>query len=391
MHIKKRVEEIFDELVQIRRDFHMYPELSGKEIRTSDKICEYLDEWNIEYERGIADTGVVGIIRGKSQGKTVAVRADMDALPILEDNGKDFKSKNIGVMHACGHDVHTSILLGTAKILKEMEEHIQGNIKLFFQPAEEAIGGAERMVKEGCMGNPHVDYVIGLHVMPYLEVGEVELKYGKLNAQSGSVTIKVHGKSGHAAYPNTAVDAIVIAGNVVSSLQTLVSRNISPLDSLVLSLGTINGGTKNNIITDEVAITGTLRTLDSETRQYAKDRISSIVENTARAYGGSGEAIFKDGYIALVNDNRVVDLIKENAISVVGEEKIKMKEFPSLGGEDFSYFLQNTEGAFFHLGCGNKEKGITEPLHNVNFDVDENCMKTGVELQVKNVLSLLKY
>lgn len=389
MNIKKRTEEVFDELVAIRRDLHMNPELSGKETRTSAKICEYLDAWGIEYKRGVAETGVVAIIRGKKAGRTVAARADMDALPIAEKRDSEYRSRNAGVMHACGHDVHTTVQLGAAKLLKELEEELAGNVKLFFQPAEEDIGGAERMVAEGCMSGPEVDNVIGLHVMPYLDAGNIELKYGKLNASSGEFHIKIKGKSGHGAYPDTAVDAIVIAGSMITSLQSMVSRNTSPLDSVVLSIGKINGGVKNNIIADTVTMSGTLRTLDEEARNRAKAAIVRLAEGTAAAYGGEAEVWFEDGYKALVNDNEIVDVIKQTAERILGAERIRYKEFPSLGAEDFSYFLDKAKGAFYHLGCGSISKGITAGLHNEYFDVDEECIKTGVYMQVECILALL--
>jgi amidohydrolase len=381
---------MFNEIVAIRRDFHKHPELSGKEIRTGEKICEYLDKWNIEYETGIAETGIVGIIRGKKgEGKTIGMRADIDALPIKETGDYDYCSINDGVMHACGHDVHTTILLCAAKLLKEMENEIKGNIKLFFQPAEEAIGGADRMIKDGCLENPKVDHVIGLHVMPNIEVGKVELKYGKLNGNSGSVKITINGDSGHAAYPDKSIDAIVVAANVIISLQTLVSRNVSPLDSVVLTFGKMYGGEKANIITDKVVLQGTLRTLDTESRVSAKEKIKRIAENVAVGLGGSADVEFKDGYIALINDDYVVDVVKDTAMDVLGEENIVYKEFPSMGGEDFSYFAEKVPSAFYHLGCGNEEKGIRAPLHNRHFMVDEDCMKTGVIMQVETVLALL--
>lgn len=390
MDIEKRVNEIFEELVTIRRDFHMHPELSESEFRTNSKICDYLNEWGIEYKSGIADTGVVGLIRGKQEGKTVALRADIDALPIYEKNSESYCSMNNGVMHACGHDAHTTILLGVAKILKEMEDKLQGNIKLLFQPAEETIGGAKRMVKEGCMKNPDVDYVLGLHVMPYINAGEVELKYGKLNASTDEIKITIKGKSGHGAYPEKGIDAIMISGYVITAVQSLVSRNISPLNSIVVSLGTISGGVKTNVIADEVVIKGTLRALDNESRNFAKERVKEIVSNTAKAFGGEGTAEFHDGYEALINDDEVVDVIKENAEKFIGKENMFFKEFPSLGAEDFSYFSEVAKGGFFHLGCGNSKRGITANIHCDNFDIDEECIKTGVFLQIENVLSLLK-
>lgn len=391
MDIKKIVDDMFDQLVEIRRDFHKYPELSGKEYRTGDKICEYLDSWGIEYERGIANTGIVGIIRGKKgPGKTIGVRADIDALPINEVADYGYCSVNEGVMHACGHDVHTTVLLGMGKILKDMEDEIEGNVKLFFQPAEEAIGGAERMIKEGCLENPKVDHAIGLHVMPNVPVGMVELKYGKMNANSGSVNIKIHGKSGHAAYPERSIDAIVIAGQVITSLQTLVSRNVSPLTSVVLTFGKISGGTKSNIITDEVVLNGTLRALDTTSRTEAKERIKAIAESVAAGMGGSADVVFNDGYIALINDDEVLGKIDETAKRLLGDDKIMYKEFPSMGGEDFSYFTDAIPSAFYHLGGGNIDKGIVEPLHNKNFRVDEECLRIGVLMQVESVLELLK-
>jgi amidohydrolase len=392
MDIDKRVNEIYDELVEIRRDFHRNPELSQNEFRTQGKIREYLNKWGIE-NYVCADTGVVGIIKGKKPGKTIGIRGDIDALPILEQNNVSYCSVNPGIMHACGHDAHTTVVLGVGKIIKELadsEESINGNVKLLFQPAEETIGGADRMVKEGCMENPKVDYVLGLHVMPYLDAGKAELKYGKLNASTDSINITLKGKSSHGAYPDLGIDAIAMAGNVITALQTIVSRNTSPLNSVVVSLGKISGGVKDNVIADEVKITGTLRALDDETRKYTKERISSIVHNVAGAFGGEGTTSFYDGYQALINDDEVVDIIKENAEKLLGKENVQFKEFPSLGAEDFSYFVNAAKGAFFHLGCGNSEKGITSPIHTENFDIEEECLKVGVRLQAENILTLMK-
>ncbi|MDD4046630.1 MAG: M20 family metallopeptidase [Tissierellia bacterium] len=392
MDINKRIDEIFYELVEIRRDFHMNPELSENEFRTQEKICEYLNKWGIE-NYICAETGVVGIIKGKHKGKTIGIRGDIDALPIHEKSDVPYSSVTPGVMHACGHDAHAAIVLGIAKIIKEMadsEGSINGNVKLLFQPAEETIGGAERMIQEGCMEAPNVDYVLGLHVQPYLDSGKVELKHGKLNAATDSINIALKGKASHGAYPDEGIDAIVMAGYVITALQSIVSRNTSPINSVVVSLGKISGGVKDNIIADEVIITGTLRTLDDETRQFTKDKISNIVNNTAMAFGGEGLTTFYEGYKSLINDNEVVDIIKENAEKLLGKENVEFKEFPSLGAEDFSYFLDVAKGAFFHLGCGNSAKGITSPLHSEHFDIDEECLKVGVMLQVENIMTLLK-
>lgn len=390
MDIKKRANEIFEELVEIRRELHMYPELSEKEYETVNRICKYLDKWGIEYKRGIADTGVVAIIRGQEGGRTVAARADIDALPIIELNDIPFKSRNKGIMHACGHDIHTAIHLGVARLFKEMEDKFKGNVKIFFQPAEETVGGAKRMIEEGCLKDPDVDYILSLHVMPNLEVGNIEIKYGKLNAATNEFNIKIKGKSSHAAYPEESVDAIVVAGYIITALQTLVSRNISPLNSVVLTLGQIRGGTKNNVITGEVNMSGTLRTLDEETREFAKRRLVEIVENTAKAYGASASVEFEEGYPALINDDEVVDVLKEAAEEVLGLDKVHFKEFPSMGADDFSYFLQRVKGAYYNLGCGNKEKAWTQPLHSSSFMADEEAIKIGLILQTHTLLKLLE-
>lgn len=390
MDIEKRVDELFHEFVEIRRDFHMYPELSENEYRTSNKICEYLSKWDIEYEKGIAKTGVVAIIRGKKQGKTVGARADIDALPIVEQNDLSFKSVNNGVMHGCGHDVHTTIHLGVARLFKEMEDELEGNVKIFFQPAEETIGGAKRMIQDGCLKNPDVDYVLSLHLMPYMDVGHVELKYGKMNAATNEFYIKINGKSSHAAYPEQSIDAIAISGYMITALQSLVSRNISPLESAVLTLGQIHGGAKNNIIAGEVIMSGTLRTLDPETRIYAKNRIKEIVQNTAKAHGGSATVEFEEGYPALINNDEVVDVLNKSAERILGKDNVHFKEFPSMGADDFSFFCDEVKSAYYNLGCGNKSKGWTAPIHSGEFMVDEECIKTGIILQTKTLIELLK-
>lgn len=390
MDIKKRVTEIFDELVEIRRDFHRYPELSQQEYRTCEKICEYLTSWGIEHVKGIADTGVMAIIRGKKEGITVGARADIDALPIQEKTNLPFKSRHEGIMHACGHDIHTAIHLGVAKIFKEMEDELEGNVKIFFQPAEETVGGAKRMIDEGCLKEPTVDYVLALHVDSSLEVGHVRLKYGKLNAASCEVYINIKGKSGHAAYPETSVDSILVAAHVITALQSLISRNISPVNPAVLSLGMINGGSKNNVIAGEVNISGTLRTLDTATQNFAKKRIKEIVKNTAKAFGAEASVKFENGYPELINNEQVVNVLKNTAERLLGKDKVSFKEHPSMGADDFAFFCQETKAAYYSLGCANKAKGWGGPLHSEYFIADEECMKVGVLLQVETLLELLK-
>ncbi|SHK11963.1 M20 metallopeptidase family protein [Paramaledivibacter caminithermalis] len=382
-------EGIKEWLIEVRRDFHMYPEFGMEEHRTSEMIAKYLDEMEIEYKKGIANTGVVGIIRGKDKGKTVALRADMDALPIEEKNQVSYKSKIEGKMHACGHDAHMAIVLGAAKLLNNMKDNLKGNIKLFFQPAEETVGGAKPMIEEGVMDNPKVDAVFGLHVAPEIPAGKIGIKYGKMNASSDSIKIIINGESTHGAYPHSGVDAIVIAGHVITALQTIVSRNIDPRNSVVVTLGVINGGTRGNIIADKVEMIGTVRTLDPQTRKKVLSRIKETVQKVSESLGGSGEIIVEEGYVSLINNDDMVDIVRTNALELLGRDNIKVLQEASLGVEDFAYFLQKSPGAFFRLGCGNVEKGIVHDGHHCLFDVDEDCLSIGVAIQVQNVLSIL--
>jgi amidohydrolase len=390
-YIKQQSLEMKDWLIDIRRDLHRNPELGLQEIRTSKVVRKYLEEMGVRIETYEGQTSVVGTIFGAFPGKTVAIRADMDALPILEMNEVSYKSEKAGVMHACGHDAHVAILLGAARLFCNMKNELHGNIKLLFQPAEESVGGADTMVKSGCMKNPEVDYVIGLHVMPNLPCGVVETKYGALNAATDEVTITIEGKAAHGAYPELGTDAIVIAGQVITALQTITSRSVSPLDSVVLTIGTINGGAKNNILADEVRMEATLRTIDPEVRKAVKTKITSIVEEISKAFGGNGRVLIKEGYEALINTNEVVDKIIQTAKETLGEDQLFLKENPSLGAEDFSYFIDAAKGAFYHLGCANSKKNRNSPLHNNSFDLDENCLPIGVQMQVSIALGLLNH
>lgn len=376
MSINNRIDEIFNELVAIRRDLHQNPELSNYEFNTQKKIMAYLSKNGIEnYE--CAKTGVVGIL-GKAP--YTAFRADIDALPIQEVTDLSFKSRNEGVMHACGHDLHTTILLGTAKILSEL--NLDKGIKFFFQPAEETTGGALPMIEENVLDG--VEYVYGLHVMPYLKTGMIEIKKGQLNASSTGLKIDIYGKSGHGAYPESGVDAIVVAANIVSAIQTLVSRNISPLNSAVISLGSIHGGNKGNIICDHVSIVGTMRTLNPETTHFMKTRIRDLVTDISSAYNSKGDIQFNDGYEALINHEEVTSHLEKVAIKTIGQTNIVHKLYPSMGVEDFSYFSNRVPGSFYHLGC--QIEGTQFSLHQNNFEANENCIKTGIQMNVGLIL-----
>lgn len=388
--VKEMVDVLYPKLVEIRRDFHQHPELGLEEYRTSHCVQKYLSQVGVKIDQLIGKTAVVGIIEGQPGGKVIGLRADMDALPIQEATHAPYASVNPGKMHACGHDVHTTILLGAAVILSELKSEYQGTVKLFFQPAEETVGGAKTMIEAGCMENPHVDHTLGLHVRPTLNVGEVGFHYGKCHAASDTLTLTIKGKQAHGAYPQDGIDAIVIAAQTVTALQTLVSRNLSPFESAVLSLGMIKGGTAGNIICSEVTITGTLRTLDNQTREFMKKRIVEVVENTAKAYGGAATVEIEEGYAPLINDHQVVEEVKEVAEALLGEDKITIFDHPSLGVEDFAYFAGAVPSCFYSLGTNNPDKGFVATLHENTFDVDEECIKVGVALQVLATLKLLE-
>lgn len=381
--------DIQDWLISIRRDFHRYPELGMEEFRTREKIIEYLEELDIRYQSNVAGTGLMGFIDGKHKGRTIALRADMDALPMEDRKEVPYCSAISGKMHACGHDAHMTILLGAAKLLKEREGGLKGQVKLFFQPAEETVGGAKPMIEAGVMENPKVDCVVGLHVSSQIKTGEIGIRYGQMNAASDTIKIILHGKSSHGAYPHEGVDAILMAGQVLTALQSIVSRNMSPIKPVVITIGVIRGGTQGNIIADQVELTGTVRTLDAETRISVINRIEKVVQNIAAAMGGKAEFLREEGYTALMNTDAIVDLVRSNGEKILGYDKIHRIEHPSLGVEDFAYFAEKAPSAFYMLGCRNEEKGIVHEAHYGLFDIDEECLAVGVALQVGNVLAFL--
>ena len=378
--LKSLVEAENEWIIGMRRKLHRIPEDGFQEFKTQRAIMDALDEIGIPYttER----TWVIGLIEGALPGETVALRADMDALPMTEPEGCPFRSEHEGMMHACGHDAHVAMALGAAKVLYGLRDQLHGKVKLLFQPAEESVGGAEPMVKAGAMENPHVDRVYGIHVMPNLPVGKVETRMGTLNASTDTVKITVRGKAGHGAYPDLGTDAIVCAAQVITVLQTVVARNVSPLQSAVLTIGVIEGGTAQNIICDEVRMRGTLRTAHSELRAMMKARIEAIAKNVAMGMGCEAEVDVIPGYAALVNDDHEASRVKRVAARLFGEENVLEKAAPSMGGEDFSFFSDCAPGAFFHVGCVSPEWMPAPPLHSRDFRIDENCLTIGTLMHV---------
>ncbi|MEM9884735.1 MAG: M20 family metallopeptidase [Bacteroidota bacterium] len=380
MNLKEKIQAsarvYHSEVVSLRRHLHQHPELSFQEVETGRFIAEKLQEYNIPHEHGWAENGVVALIKGKHpQKKTIALRADIDALPITESNEVSYKSKHEGIMHACGHDVHASSLLGVAKILNEIKAHFEGQVKLIFQPAEEkAPGGANILIQEGVLQNPAPENIFGQHVHPPLAVGKVGFRAGKYMASTDELTLKVRGKGGHGALPHTCVDTILITAHILTALQQIVSRNADPTLPTVLTFGKINSkGGAHNVIPEEVTVLGTLRTMDEKWRQEAQQKIIKMASNLAAGMGGSCEVEILRGYPYLVNDDALTAKARQYAIEYLGEENVV--DLPiRMTGEDFAYYSHEIPACFYRLGIKNDAKGIFGSLHTSSFNVDEDCL-----------------
>ena len=373
--------QYFTEICTLRRHFHKHPELSGEEIKTAEFICKKLDEYGISYVKGVAGTGVVGIINGKNpESNNVALRADMDALPLKEGNTVEYKSEVPGKMHACGHDVHMACLLGAAKILVLLKDRFEGSIKLIFQPSEETYpGGAIRMIREGVLNNPSTTAVIGQHVINTLDVGKIGLKAGPYMASTDEVFLTVKGKGGHAATPELIIDPVLIASHLVVALQQIVSRNANPVIPTVLSFGKITGAGRTNIIPDEVLLEGTIRTYDESWRKTIHEKITHMASSLAESMGGKCEVRIAHGYPFLYNDDFLTEKVRSWAIDYLGEKNV-MEIDARMTAEDFAYFAEEVPSCFYRLGVRNEQKGISANLHSSTFDVDETCLIPGMGL-----------
>lgn len=389
--------KILDELVEkhsgfaiaAREHIHRNPELGNEEFETSAFIQKSLAAAGIEYYAVPDMTGVVGIIRGKEGGKTIALRADMDALPIQEESDKPYRSQKAGVMHACGHDAHTAILLGAAAALQDARQYLQGNVKLFFQPAEETCGGAKRMIAAGCMEDPSVDHVFGLHVDSTVPTGTVHSRFGAMNASSDAYDVTIYGQKAHGARPHLGNDAIVAAASIVLEIQSIISRRISAHDGAVITVGKINGGTARNIIADRVDLEITLRTLADEVREKIKGILPAMIEHICAMHEVKAKIVHEPGYDSLHNDKDCVELVKSVAQRLLGKDSFGYIENPSLGCEDFSYFCRAAPGAFYNLGCRNESLGIVANAHSSRFDVDPRAIAIGMKMQVGIVFELI--
>jgi amidohydrolase len=376
--IKALAKQYAPEFVAIRHHLHQHPELSYQEFETSKFVQQKLTEYDIPFEVK-ATTGVIGLIKGKNpDSRIVALRADMDALPIIEQNDVPYKSKNEGVMHACGHDVHTTCLLGAAKILSETKDEWEGTVKLLFQPGEEKNpGGASLLIKEDVLKNPGPQAIFALHVNPQLEVGNLSFREGKVMASADELYITVKGKGGHAAAPHWTVDTILVASHLIVSLQQIISRNNNPFSPSVLSITAINGGYTTNVIPTEVKLMGTFRAMDEEWRFKAHELIRKQTNELAHSMGAEADVHIDVGYPCVYNNEALHKKAKVLAQEFMGADKVGETEM-RMGAEDFGYYSQKIPGCFFRLGTANKEKGITAGVHTPLFNIDESAIETGI-------------
>lgn len=391
--IKQNTEKIYDEIVKIRRKIHMNPELGDEEFETGKTIKDFLKENGIEYEE-VINTGVVATIYN-GEGKTVATRADIDALPIFEENDVEYKSKIDGKMHACGHDGHTSVQLGVAKILADNKDKWKGTVRFFFQPAEETNGGADRMIKAGALKfkgdeNRKIDAFFALHMAPEIETGKIGIKYGKAHATSAMFRLTINGVSAHAAQPQKGVDAILIGAKVLEFLQSIVSRRIDPREEAVITVGSFKGGEAENVVCDKVDMLGTIRTMSKEIRTFIIETIKRDLPKFVESLGGKADIRIREGYAPVINNEEITKKVEQNIIDLYGKESFEIIKEARMDVEDVSYFLNEINGCFFRLGTRNEEKGLIYDLHHPKFNIDEESLKIGIGLQLKNILEFLK-
>ncbi|MGH9942892.1 MAG: M20 metallopeptidase family protein [Pyrinomonadaceae bacterium] len=392
--IARAAEAMRDKLITQRRDFHMHPELSNREVRTARVVAERLRAFGFdEVKTGVGRYGIVALLKGKKPGPVVAVRADMDALPVEETRDVPYKSQTPGVMHACGHDLHMTVALGVAEILGGMREEIAGTIKFIFQPAEEGPppgeeGGAKLMVKEGALENPRPLAIFGLHTKPDAEVGQIVYQSGPSMATADRFFVTLRGKKTHGAYPHEGVDAIYVAAQCLSALQSVRSRRIDPTEPLVISVGSIHGGNRFNIIADEVKLEGTMRTLSEDVRRRAQELVRETLAGVTAAHGAAFELKFEEMTALTYNEPRLVEETLPGLRRVLGDENVLARR-PQMGAEDFSYFQRVVPGFYIFLGTGNKAKGITAAWHTPEFDVDEASLVVGTKMMATVLLDFL--
>jgi len=385
MHLKERISQLArqykDEIIKTRHHLHAHPELSFQEVETAKFVAQKISDIGLDPKTGIAGTGITVEIKGKNpESKKTLLRADMDALPIQEENNISYKSVNSGVMHACGHDVHTSSLLGSAMILNELKNEFEGTIKLIFQPGEEkSPGGAKLMIKEGVLDEPNIKNIIGQHVMPLIPVGKVGFKSGIYMASADELYLTVKGVGGHAAQPHTLIDPILITSHIIVALQQIVSRRANPIIPSVVSFGNITGNGATNVIPGEVKVEGTFRTLDEEWRKEALDLMKKMATGIAESMGAKADFEVASGYPFLKNDEKLTERAKNFAIEYLGKENVLDLDI-WMAAEDFAFYSHKIDACFYRLGVRNEEKGIISGVHTPTFNIDENALEIGMGL-----------
>ncbi|MEO0535680.1 MAG: M20 family metallopeptidase [Cyanobacteria bacterium P01_A01_bin.123] len=383
--IRLSIRTLQPQLVAWRRQLHQHPELGFREIGTGRFISQQLTKWGIEHQTAVAQTGIVATIHGERLGPVLGIRADMDALPIQELNQVPYRSLNDGVMHACGHDGHVTVALGTAHYLATHRDRFAGTVKILFQPAEEGPGGAKPMIESGVLENPTVDAIIGLHLWNNLPLGSVGVRTGPMMAATELFEFTIKGKGGHGAIPHQTVDSIVVGAQVVNALQTIVARNVDPLKSAVVTVGKFQAGTAKNVIADSAVLGGTIRYFDAAYEQFFKQRIEQILAGTCQSHGAAYAFNYQPLYPPLINDSAMADLVRSVALSVVETPAGVVPECQTMGGEDMAFFLREVPGCYFFLGAANEAKGLAYPHHHPRFDFDETALGMGVEMFVRCV------
>jgi amidohydrolase len=382
--LRPEVQALAPDLVTWRRHLHQYPELGFQEAKTSAYIQFLLTQWGVEFRSEVAKTGIVATIRGHQDGPTLAIRADMDALPIEEENEVDYRSSHPQRMHACGHDGHTAIALGTVKLLHQQRQALKGTVKVIFQPAEEGPGGAKPMIEQGVLRDPDVEAIIGLHLWNQMSVGTIGVKSGPSMAFADRFEVIVHGVGGHGALPHQTVDSIVVGSQIVSALQTVVSRSVDPMQPAVLSIGRFRAGDAFNVIAPKAEIGGTIRSFDPAVADLIPQRIEQIVAGICQAHGARYDFNYIRYYPAVMNDGRMAHLVETAARQVLGSAGTITPEM-TMGGEDMSFFLREIPGCYFFLGSANPDKGLNYPHHHPRFDFDETALPIGVEIFLRCV------
>lgn len=382
-------EAMRDELIAIRRDLHAHPELGFQEFRTAGIVAEKLGELGYEVVTGVGQTGVVGLLGGGKPGeRTVLLRFDMDALPIHEENDVPYRSQTAGVMHACGHDAHVAVGIGVATLLARHQAEISGTIKLMFQPAEEILDGAMGMIRDGVLEGPNVDVALGLHVSSTFPTGTAVVRSGAMMAAADEIHIVVHGRGGHAAHPEQAIDAVLVGAQIVCALQTIIARNLNPEETGVITIGSLQAGKAHNVIADTATLRGSIRSFSQEVRELLHRRVTEVAEGIATTFGARADVQIRLGVDPTVNAPGPTAVVHEVASAVLGEEQINTT-YRTTGGEDFSAVLARVPGNFFFLGARDDERGLNFPHHNPRFDIDEACLPSGVAILCESAVRCL--